>query len=68
MSQAIDLFEQIDELPEEVQAILQKYESEDATYAVCMMLERELAALGYTFSWGLDATPHNLRKASSNED
>jgi hypothetical protein len=56
----MDLFEQYETLPEEVQAILLTFE--DETYSECRRLERELKPYGYTFDWGLDAQPFNLHK------
>ena len=58
----IDLFEDIDALPEDVQAVLRKYSSEDETYQNSEALLAELEPLGYTFEYGLDATPYGLRK------
>lgn len=57
-----DLFEHPDELPEEVQKILSKYDDWDQTYEQCRDLEAALKPLGYTFDWYLDAQPYNLRK------
>ena len=57
-----DLFEHIDSLPHEVQVVLQKYESEVEDYIACKNMQHELEHLGYTFDWGLDAIPYNLRQ------
>lgn len=61
----MDLFEQIEQLPEPVQNILkefeQKYEDE-GNYTVCNWLIEQLKPLGYTCDYGLDAIPYDLRK------
>lgn len=60
-TQEIDMFEHIDQLPEEVQNILQNF-GECETYDHCEMLLDELEPYGYTFDYYLDAVPYNLRK------
>ena len=57
----MDLFEQIETLPQEVQAILKKYENGDFTYEECANLVAELEAVGYTCEYGLDASPYGLK-------
>jgi hypothetical protein len=57
-----DLFNDWENLPEEVQAILDKYRDWENDYRVCEELLKELKAVGYTFEYGLDAVPFNLRK------
>jgi hypothetical protein len=64
----IDLFEDMDSLPEEVQAVLRKYSSEDETYANSESMLAELEPLGYTFEYGLDALPFNLKRIDILED
>ena len=64
----IDLFEHYDELPEEVQAVLNRYATDDETYENAEALLQELQPLGYTFEYGLDASPYNLRKIEDVED
>lgn len=56
-----DLFEHYEDLPQEVQAILEKY-GEVETYQQCEAMLKECEALGYTFDYYLDAVPYNLRK------
>lgn len=58
----MDLFEQIETLPQEVQDVLNKYEDGDFTYTDCANLVTELEAVGYTCEYGLDASPFGLRK------
>ena len=58
----LDLFEYYEEQPEEVKAILSRYELEEIDYNTCENLLAELNAIGYTFEYGLSAEPFNLRK------
>ena len=58
----IDLFEDIDSLPENVQAVLAKYSGADESYTNAEAMLAELEPLGYTFEYGLDALPFNLRE------
>lgn len=58
----MDLFEQVETLPQEVQDVLKKYENGDFTYEDCANLVTELEVVGYTCDYGLDAVPFNLRK------
>ncbi|MEL0637655.1 hypothetical protein V6259_12880 [Marinomonas sp. TI.3.20] len=60
----VDLFEHIDTLPETVREIVLAYSGEDEGigYQECQELEQALKPLGYTFDWGLDGTPSDLRK------
>ncbi len=64
----VDLFESIDELPQNVKDILQKYsemhESGEYTngYELCANLVSELEQVGYTCDYYLDAEPYWLRK------
>ena len=64
----IDLFEDIDSLPENVQAVLAKYSGADETYTNAEEMLAELEPLGYTFEYGLDALPFNLREIDILED
>lgn len=57
-----DLFENYESLPAEVQEVLNKYSLEDETYENMENLLAELKPLGYTFEYGLDATPFGLKK------
>lgn len=58
----IDLFNQLDKLPKEVQAIIEKYSLKDENYEVMESFLKEMEAHGYTFEYGLDAIPFGLRK------
>lgn len=57
-----DLFENYDALPENVRNVLDEHLSEENDYETLQKLEEELKPLGYTFDYGLDAVPMNLRK------
>jgi hypothetical protein len=60
--EGVDLFEDYEDQPEEVSAILSKYEQEDNNYDTLNDLLAELNQIGYTFEFGLDAEPYDLRK------
>jgi hypothetical protein len=60
--EGVDLFEDYEDQPQEVQRILSKYEMEDFNYDVLQNLKAELEAIGYTMDFGLDAEPYDLRK------
>jgi hypothetical protein len=55
-----DLFEIPDLIPKDVHDILATFE--DNTYEECERIKNELEQIGYTFEYGLDAEPFNLRK------
>lgn len=57
-----DLFEDYDNLPKNVKAILDKYSDEDNDYETLAKLKSELNEIGYTFEYGLDAEPYGLKK------
>jgi len=59
MEDEIDLFEQYETLPQPVQDILT--ESFDANYEECEKMLKKIEPLGYTFEYGLDASPYNLQ-------
>lgn len=61
MNEGIDLFEQWEQLPENVIEVLGKYSFVD-TYQGCADFLKELEPLGYTFDYYLNAEPYNLRK------
>lgn len=63
-----DLFEDLSQLPKKVSAIIDKYlENEDPTYKQGVKLLEKLEKKGFTFDFGLDNVPTNLRalKAAS---
>ena len=57
-----DMFEHIESLPIEVQAVLERYSTEDETYETLSNMRIELGALGYEFEYYLDAVPYMLRE------
>ncbi|MFN5417956.1 MAG: hypothetical protein ACK5B9_12935 [Flavobacteriia bacterium] len=57
----IDLFNNFEVLPIEIQDILQWYSLLDNDYQKCKDLLNELKPFGYTFDYGLDAQPYNLQ-------
>jgi hypothetical protein len=59
-----DLFETPEKLPTEIQAILSDFSEREQTYENCQQLEQALKPHGYTFEWGLDAEPYDLRKTN----
>lgn len=61
-NEVIDLFDDIEALPNEIQAILLKYSYEEESYTNCENLVKELNEVGYTCEYYLDAIPYNLRK------
>ena len=58
-----DIFENYEEQPENVKSILEHYGDTDAlTYKELAGMQKNLETIGYTFDYGLDAQPFNLRK------
>jgi len=55
-----DLFETPELIPKDVLAILATFE--DNTYEECERILNKLEQIGYTFEYGLDAEPFNLKK------
>jgi predicted ABC-type ATPase len=60
--QDFDLFEDFDNLPKNIQDIFFEYEDSDDTYERNEEMLSRLKPLGYTFDYGLDATPYGLKK------
>lgn len=62
----MDLFEYYELLPKEASKIYWKYSeigaSEGFNYDTCAEYLEEMNAVGYTFEYGLDGEPINLRK------
>jgi hypothetical protein len=54
-----DLFEHYETLPDEVRAIIDAMEQ---SYESLRDAESKLNEIGYSFEYGLDAEPYNLRK------
>lgn len=57
-----DLFEYYEDQPEELQRVLKPYEEHDPTYESLKKILEEVQSIGFTFDYGLDAMPYNLRK------
>jgi hypothetical protein len=55
-----DLFETPDLIPKDVLDILATFE--DNTYEECERILNKLERIEYTYEYGLDAEPFNLRK------
>ena len=62
MENTIDLFEQYETLPQQVINILEAFDEDGDAYQECKKMEHRLLPLGYTFDWGLDGEPFNLRR------
>ena len=58
----IDLFNDYENLPQEVQDVLDKYCDGNNSYDKCGKLVDELHTIGYTCEYGLSAEPYGLRK------
>lgn len=56
-----DLFNTPEQLPEDIQAILADL-PDNLTYSECEALKAKLEPLGYTFEYGLDCVPYDLKK------
>jgi hypothetical protein len=60
-----DGFENIDDLPEEVQELVGKWsELETTDYRELKKMQDEFEAIGWTFEFGLDGVPYGLRPMS----
>jgi hypothetical protein len=57
-----DFFTTPEQLPTEVHEILSDFSERENTYENCAQLEEALKPHGYTFTWGLDAEPYDLRE------
>lgn len=58
----IDLFDDWKKIPKPVKAILDKHSLYDSDYEDLEKAKKEVEAVGYTFDFGLDAVPYDLRK------
>jgi hypothetical protein len=62
----MDLFEHYDKMPEDLKKVCDKWDEYNSTtgldYNTCSQFLNEIEAIGYTFDYGLDAEPYNLRK------
>lgn len=62
MENTVDLFENPEALPQEVQDVLMEFCDGENSYDQCRALIDALEPLGYTCDYGLDAQPYDLRK------
>lgn len=60
----MDLFKHYDKMPDDLRGVVKKYEMGENDYRVLEDFKEEVEALGYTFDYGLDAEPYNLRKVA----
>ena len=58
-----DLFDDLFQVPFQVRKAIKKHSEMEADYILCEKLLEELKPYGYTFEYGLDAIPYNLKKA-----
>jgi hypothetical protein len=63
----VDLFETPEQLPDGLRKIVSKYTeklevSEEDAYEVCKKFLAKVEHSGYTFDYGLDGVPFNLRE------
>ena len=67
--QTADFFERYDEQPEEVKAVLEKYEEyvDEMDYVLCAALQKDLNAIGWDVDYELSAEPFNLRPIEKTE-
>jgi hypothetical protein len=61
----MDLFEDYELLPEELKVVCDKWQEKAAYWGLdyndCEIFQKECEAIGYTFDYGLDAEPFDLR-------
>lgn len=60
--EGVDLFEDYDEIPKNVQKILEKYDFEEGDYRTLEKAKKDVEKVGYTFEYSLDGTAYDLRK------
>lgn len=67
----MDLFEDYELLPEELKTVCNKWQQkamyEGLDYNDCAIFQEECEAIGYTFDYGLDADPFDLRAIDTEE-
>ncbi len=61
-----DLFQDMSQVPDQVKNVIDKYEIDgEYSYEDLKKMKDELSKMGYTFEYGLDAIPHDLRKSKA---
>jgi hypothetical protein len=58
----IDLFETPENLPIEIIDLMHDFEKMNDSYIACKIMLKKCLKIGYTFDYGLDAIPFNLKK------
>jgi hypothetical protein len=58
----MDLFNDFDNLPDDVKIIINDFNQSDNDYINCQELVDKLNKVGYTCEFGLDSIPFNLTK------
>jgi hypothetical protein len=58
----LDLFENYNDLPVTMLILLDEFEEKDNSYSNCEKLLKKCLKIGYSFEYGLDAIPFNLKK------
>ena len=61
-SNQIDLFENSNLIPKNIQHILDTFNHDKDNYSECQRILNEITPLGYSFEYGLDGEPYNLIK------
>ena len=63
-----DLFETPELIPQEVQAVLDTLSEDANSYLELERIQKQVEKLGYTFDYGLDAEPYDLRPMENLND
>lgn len=58
----IDLFEEYDTLPTDIQKIIMDFDVDKDLYQECSKMEYKMLKKGYRFEYSLDGMPYYLRK------
>ena len=64
----LDLFETPELIPQEVQAVLDTLSEDANSYLELERIQKQVEKLGYTFDYGLDAEPYDLRPIENLND
>lgn len=60
----VDLLDDWDSMPDDIREVMDRLSDLDSLdYSKVKEVEQAAEAIGYTFDWGLDGVPFNLRKA-----
>ena len=58
----MDLFEYPELIPDVINDIIESYNEDADLYKECRRMLKEMNKHGYTFEYGLDGVPYDLRK------